>query len=403
MASLLEASAPAAPPEDAPPEDAAPVDVHALLTQGEALLLKLEDCAAAPEDAPKCVELLDKAWAGVGRLGIFAARTVLDDVATADLRCALVPALRARALGRLRVDMAARLGLVRTVAAVRLEFLRLALRLGVCAPDAAMRRLLGHGDDPDEARAPTAAEARAATLGRYEAAKAAGDALAAARQTLKTRAAAKASADELDELRRDVVVAELAAATQAARDDAIGDERELEMLEAMAKRAGGGPAARPDAGGAAADKRVRPRAAPADADGAWLLGGGGGGGDPGGGIRVLRVGPGAAPGAPLAVKREQVRAGVFRPGHNLPTMTLDELADLEIAGAQERARKAAEAEARVPTIDEDTRRRDELAAADQEDDTDRWDADNVRRADESWARWKEDVKPGSGNKGSSQF
>ena len=59
--------------------------------------------------------------------------------------------------------------------------------------------------------------------------------------------------------------------------------------------------------------------------------------------------------------------------------------------------------ARVPAVDEDTRRRDELAAADQEDDTDRWDADNVRRADESWARWKEDVKPGSGNKGSSQF
>jgi hypothetical protein len=57
----------------------------------------------------------------------------------------------------------------------------------------------------------------------------------------------------------------------------------------------------------------------------------------------------------------------------------------------------------VPAVDEDTRRRDELAAADQEDDTDRWDADNVRRADESWARWKEDVKPGSGNKGSSQF
>ena len=150
MASVLEASAPAAPPEDAPPEEAAPVDVHALLKEGEALLLKLEDCAAAPEDAPKCVELLEKAWAGVGRLGIFAARTVLDDVATADLRCALIPALRARALGRLRVDMGARLGLVRTVAAVRLEFLRLALRLGVCAPDAAMRRLLGHGDDPDE-------------------------------------------------------------------------------------------------------------------------------------------------------------------------------------------------------------------------------------------------------------
>ena len=37
----------------------------------------------------------------------------------------------------------------------------------------------------------------------------------------------------------------------------------------------------------------------------------------------------------LAMRREDIKAGVFRPGHILPTMTLDELADIEIAAAIE--------------------------------------------------------------------
>lgn len=41
----------------------------------------------------------------------------------------------------------------------------------------------------------------------------------------------------------------------------------------------------------------------------------------------------------MEMHRETIRSGVFRPGHRLPTMTLEEYADHEMADAVERQKK----------------------------------------------------------------
>lgn len=39
------------------------------------------------------------------------------------------------------------------------------------------------------------------------------------------------------------------------------------------------------------------------------------------------------------MRRETVKSGVFQPGHRLPTMSLEEYADMEMADAQERQKR----------------------------------------------------------------
>ena len=76
---------------------AAPKPIKALFAEAEALLRKVEDGHDA-EDATTCVQLLDDAWAAAAALDLFPAGCNGDDVATADLRYALIPDLRARAV-----------------------------------------------------------------------------------------------------------------------------------------------------------------------------------------------------------------------------------------------------------------------------------------------------------------
>lgn len=42
----------------------------------------------------------------------------------------------------------------------------------------------------------------------------------------------------------------------------------------------------------------------------------------------------------LRLRKEEVRARVFQPGYNLPTMTLEEYADLEVQAAKEREERS---------------------------------------------------------------
>ena len=153
----------------------------------------------------------------------------------------LVPALLARATGRLRVEggPGARVGLVKRALGCRLEFLRLAVRLGVGPLDDDVKELLGYGDvddRPEKKKAPTAAEARAATLERYEARKVAEAARDAAREALRLGERDNATDDDLEELTRDLRVRELEYAARVGLDDALSDRRELEMLEMMVRQ-----------------------------------------------------------------------------------------------------------------------------------------------------------------------
>ena len=351
---------------------AAPKPIKALFAEAEALLRKVEDGADA-DDASKCVSLLDDAWAAAAALDLFPAGCNGDDVATADLRYALIPDLRARARSRVRCTdgPAGRLALVERCRKDRARFLELAAALD---PEVAER----DDDDTDDgaARAPSALDVRRKAIERHEAKKRSAEALADAQRALKDAQ----TPEERDELERDVIIAELRFHAATCEEAITSDDRELDLLRRMASNA--------------PPQRVRP---PQNADAAWLLGARPGGQN--GGLRVLRMDRDDA--GTVRARRETVRSGVFRPSHRLPTMTIEEFADLEIADAQERSEREKAAAAHRPSIEEDMRRRDQLEEESDEEDTERY--DHARARSEAWANWLEEHPRGAGNKGGSQL
>lgn len=94
-----------------------------------------------------------------------------------------------------------------------------------------------------------------------------------------------------------------------------------------------------------------------------------------------------------SIKRQEIADGVFRPGWNQPTMSLDELAEREKADAIRRseAQKVAEAEAMLKP-----RRYDQLERDGMEDDEKLVEAS--AKLDREWDDWKEENPRGSGNK-----
>lgn len=95
----------------------------------------------------------------------------------------------------------------------------------------------------------------------------------------------------------------------------------------------------------------------------------------------------------LQIRREEVRANVLRPGWNQPTMSLEELAHREVAGAMEREARQKESEATQKTL---PRRYDQLKKDGLEDDADLVDASAV--LDRQWDAFKDENPRGSGNK-----
>ncbi len=175
---------------------AAPKPIKALFAEAEALLRKVEDGHDA-EDATTCVQLLDDAWAAAAALDLFPAGCTGDDVATADLRYALIPDLRARARSRVRTTDR-RLALVERCRKDRARFLELAAALD---PEVAER----DDDDTDDgaARAPSALDVRRKAIERHEAKKRSAEALAEAQRALRDAQ----TPEERDELERDVIIA----------------------------------------------------------------------------------------------------------------------------------------------------------------------------------------------------
>jgi hypothetical protein len=79
--------------------------------------------------------------------------------------------------------------------------------------------------------------------------------------------------------------------------------------------------------------------------------------------------------------RARLAAGVFRPSHALPTMSLAEFAEQEMADARRREEESKKAEAARQAVD-----------LDREEDHER-EQQRLR----SWDDWKDDNKRGSGN------
>ncbi|OQS05178.1 hypothetical protein THRCLA_02646 [Thraustotheca clavata] len=106
------------------------------------------------------------------------------------------------------------------------------------------------------------------------------------------------------------------------------------------------------------------------------------------GIEVTHINP------KMEMKREVIKGRVFQPGHRLPTMSLEELADRELADAldrQERQKNAPEAPRRIAQLEEDGEE-DNMALIEE-----------ATYRDRAWDDWKDAHEKGIGNKKGSQF
>ena len=87
-------------------------------------------------------------------------------------------------------------------------------------------------------------------------------------------------------------------------------------------------------------------------------------------------------------KKEALRAGVFKPSHVLPTMTVEQFGDMEVARMQEDARRKAEAEA------EEQRR--QVLSLNGKAEREAVEEEALRKA-RAWDDFRDDNKKGSGN------
>ncbi|KAI9912227.1 hypothetical protein PsorP6_009845 [Peronosclerospora sorghi] len=106
------------------------------------------------------------------------------------------------------------------------------------------------------------------------------------------------------------------------------------------------------------------------------------------GIELMHINPN------VEIKRETIRSSVFKPGHRLPTMTLEEYADRELADAMERQKReqdAPQAPRRYDQLEEDGDEDNEILV------------DEATYKDRAWDDWKDANEKGIGNKKGSQF
>lgn len=95
----------------------------------------------------------------------------------------------------------------------------------------------------------------------------------------------------------------------------------------------------------------------------------------------------------LSIRKEEIQSKVFRAGWNQPTMSLEELAEREVADAMDRAEKQDAAEAHQK---EQPRKYEQLLKDGMEDNKDLLDASAA--LDRQWDRFRDENPRGSGNK-----
>ncbi|KAL7519360.1 hypothetical protein ACHAWX_004126 [Stephanocyclus meneghinianus] len=105
------------------------------------------------------------------------------------------------------------------------------------------------------------------------------------------------------------------------------------------------------------------------------------------------IGMRSATGITIQTQRQQIAETVFRPSWNLPTMSLDELAQIERDEAIARSASQKEAEAKAKFM---PRRYDQLVRDGMEDDADL--VEKSAALDRRWDDWKDENPRGSGNK-----
>lgn len=198
--------------------------------------------------------------------------------------------------------------------------------------------------------------------------------------------------DEMDghdqeSLARSLALSELQLAIQNALEEWAGALRELPMIAMMARAQQAQQLQQSRYNNSTTNDRGQVKPKGSGNNGNEL----GRSGD-GGGLKVTRITKDGMTGQ-LQIRKEEIRSGVFKPGWNQPTMSLQELAEREVAAAMEREERQKKSEAAAANA---PRRFEHVVKDGMEDDADLVDASAA--LDQKWDDWKDENPRGSGNK-----
>ncbi|EFN57365.1 hypothetical protein CHLNCDRAFT_142745 [Chlorella variabilis] len=315
-------------------EDLQDVPLPALFQRGRALLKQLEGLPASDAGTQQLVQRGGAVWrqaaAAADALALFSSNEELEDLATADIKYLLIPFYAAEALTHTHAaDPRARIAALTSAAEQYRAFLHRCRQYGLLSPpatamaDAALQQGDGGGDhgSKQQGRTLDAATLRQNKIEKFKREKYVKGRLAELEQRQRQQAGAGEGehaggqrGGDAEEADRELwmLQADLAALQAAERMGTL--QQEVQILAHAA--------AMPE------QQRQREREQRQQA------------GPPPDLLRQLHAAAGGLAGA--GARREQLAAGVFRPGHVQPTMSVEQFGELEMVEQQRREAAAKE-------------------------------------------------------------
>lgn len=352
-------------------------------------------------DLDRALRLLTRAQSLVRTEHIFSSNEKADDVNTEDLALVLIEFYLGALEQRRQVPRALdRLVLLRNSQGHYAAFLDRCETLGLLKEGGTCADELVEWRQRDAGALDTKGDAvRQRKIGRFQREREAQARLAAIEQMVSAAAAAKegmsaaveaAGCDE--EILRERTILHIESSIRQALDDIGSMAQEMEILQHMARMAGGGGPPRVGSGSGSGSASS---SASADDDMRTRRGAEKSAEQVAGGIEVTHIsaasslGAGNAGNGSLQMTREVIRGKVLQPGHRLPTQSLEEYADRERAEAiarEERERDAPKPNRRIKQLERDG------------DEDDAKLAEEATYRDRAWDNWKDEHEKGAGNK-----
>lgn len=275
--------------------------------------------------------------------GVISSNDILDDISTGSIKFLLIPFLFSRLYGAMQGSQFERMHNLEKARSCLLEFFSSADNFGLLSKEDHDRYL---NDTVEVVRTPT--QKRDEKIMRFKAEKEAQRKLSQVFERRKTHG----DADEEHWREATLTIVESAIRKGLDEMEAIGQE--IEILRFALRERGKGRDPREKA-------RAEMRKAPAT------------------------VIPGMPSTFKIVSKKEEIRQGVFRPSHSLPTYTVEEWGEIELANAVKKEKEGREAEV--------VRARQ---AAEEDSDGDEV-ADRETMQKRSWDNWRDENNKGSGN------
>lgn len=290
-------------------------------------------------------EQLDTLESSAHLAGVISKNETIEDVSTSSIKYLLIPYLFSRLHCAYQGNQPERLSNLKQGRRYLIQYFESLDNIGLLSSEDSERYL----DNSIEVKL-TPHQAREQKINRFKAEKAATRKL---EQIVERRKTHGSAAEELDEEQlREAVLTVVQSSMRKGFDEIASIDQEISLLEfATRERAKG------------RDPRVKAdearRAAPAT------------------------VIEGMPPTFSIVSKKEEIRQGVFRPTHTLPTYTVEEWGEIELANAKKKEQERAEAEVvRARQI------------ADEDSDAE---ADRETMEKRRWDDWRDENNKGSGN------